>query len=129
MRRQKTNLGIFVLMGLLVGLPAGVSFAAETPELNWPGQEAGQGIPQEAEPGPEQVAQMMQTMMIPMMGQMMQVMIQNMSEALAQQEIAENFASFTRNFYNALMDRGFTQEEALRIVTSSGFPSVGGAQR
>jgi len=83
----------------------------------------------EEEPSPEEIGQMMQAMMIPMMGQMMEVMIRGMANALAQQEVANDFATFSRNLYTALIERGFSEEEAMQIVTSSGFPSAGGGQR
>jgi hypothetical protein len=70
----------------------------------------------------------MQQMMGPMMAQMMSAMVEAMSQTFAKKEIADNFATFTRNYYLALVKNGFTEEEALKIVVSSGLPSMGGKQ-
>ena len=51
-----------------------------------------------------------------------------MSKTMAEPQIAQNFATFTRNYYQALVDRGFSEEEALKIVTASGLPSMGGGK-
>lgn len=72
--------------------------------------------------------QAMQAMMGPMMAQMMATMVEAMSKTFAKQEIADNFALFTRNYYIALVKDGFTEEEALKIVISGGLPSMGGKQ-
>ena len=63
-----------------------------------------------------------------MMGMMMAQMMEGMSKAMAKPEVAENFATFMRNYYNSLIKQGFTQDEAMKIVTSSGMPSMGGKQ-
>ena len=70
----------------------------------------------------------MQQMMGPMMAQMMTTMVEAMSQTFAKKEIADNFALFTRNYYLALVKNGFTEDEALKIVISSGLPSMGGKQ-
>ena len=41
--------------------------------------------------------------------------------AMAKPEIAEELASFTRNYYEALVAKQFSKEEALRIVAAHGF--------
>ena len=66
-----------------------------------------------------------QAAMEQMMGPMMSAMLESTAKTLARQEIAENFATFTRNYYLALVSRGFSDEEAMRIVTSTGIPSAG----
>ncbi len=76
----------------------------------------------------QEAQQAMQAMMGPMMAQMMTTMVEAMSKTFAKQEIADNFAMFTRNYYLALVKNGFTEEEALKIVISSGLPSMGGKQ-
>ena len=62
--------------------------------------------------------------MAPMMGQMMQVMLQSTLRALAMPESAEQLATFTRNYYDALVAKGFTRDEALRIVMAHGIPAT-----
>lgn len=137
---------IAVVMGLVVALAGigGAVLAAEHAgqEHGGQGQAAPAGQAQEhggqgqvgpagREPSPEEMAQaqaMMEQMMVPMMGQMMSVMLESMAKKLAEPQIAQNLATFTRNYYTALVDRGFSDEEAMRIVTSTGFPTVGGKQ-
>ncbi len=46
------------------------------------------------------------------------------ADALAAPEIAVQFAKFVRNYYEALLDEGFTSQEALEIVTATGIPSI-----
>jgi len=79
-------------------------------------------------PTAEEMREMMQGVMGPMMGEMMASMVKSMSKTMAEPEVAQNLATFTRNYYQALVDRGFTEEEALKIVTSSGFPMLGGGK-
>lgn len=59
-----------------------------------------------------------------MMASVMRNVTQSTMEALADPETARNLARFTRNYYNALVEEGFTEEQALRIVSSMGFPTV-----
>ena len=61
-------------------------------------------------------------MMVPMMQQMAVVMMEGTLTALAKTENAERLADFTRNYYNALIKRGFTKDEALQIVMATGIP-------
>jgi len=69
-------------------------------------------------PNPEQ----MQQMMGPMMAQMATVMLEATFTALAKPENTERLADFTRHYYDALIKRGFTKEEALQIVIGTGIP-------
>ena len=78
------------------------------------------------QPTAEEVREMMQGVMGPMMWEMMSSMLKSMSKTMAEPQIAQNLATFTRNYYQALMDRGFTEEQALKIVTSTGLPNLGG---
>ncbi len=67
-----------------------------------------------------------QQMMGPMMGEMMASMLRGITKTMAEPQIAENMAVFARNYYKALIDKGFTEEQALKIVTSTGVPNMGG---
>ncbi len=76
---------------------------------------------------PEQTEQMMQRqmeMMGPMFGQMMRVMMQAQFEVLSQPETAEKLAAYTRNYYEALIEQGFSKQEALEIAMNVGIPSA-----
>ena len=46
------------------------------------------------------------------------------ADALADPEISVQFAKFMRNYYEALLDEGFTTQEALDILMATGIPSV-----
>jgi hypothetical protein len=61
-------------------------------------------------------------MMGPMMGRMAEASMTATLNVLTKPQSAERLATFTRNYYNALIKKGFTKDEALRIVTSVGLP-------
>jgi hypothetical protein len=67
---------------------------------------------------------MMQEMMGPMMSTMMVSMMEGMLAVLAKPESAERLATFTRNYYDALLRKGFNEEQALRLTAAVGFPSL-----
>ena len=74
-------------------------------------------------PSPAEQQQMMQQAM----GGMMGLMMESMARSMAKPEFAQNMAAFMRNYYKALIAQGFTEEEALKIVTSGGaIPQMGG---
>ena len=73
-------------------------------------------------------AQMHAAMMSPMIGQMMQAMLRSTLAALSEPEVAEQMATFTRNYYDALVAKGFTRDEALRIVLAHGIPGMRAGQ-
>lgn len=78
---------------------------------------------------PMQVPDSMQTemnSMMPMMGMMMSAMMNGMLDVLAMPESAEKLATFNRNYFDALTRKGFTREEALRIVMAVGVPITPG---
>ncbi len=54
-------------------------------------------------------------------------MVQGIMEAhvnlIARPDIARSLASYTRNYYLALTDQGFTEAQALKIVIAGGIPS------
>lgn len=66
---------------------------------------------------PAKVEGMME-MMGPMMGLMMQNMLDGMLTYMSKPETAEKLATFSKNYYDALLKKGFTKEEAMKIITS-----------
>ena len=64
------------------------------------------------------------TMMAPMMGTMMEAMFETMFNIMAKPKTAERLATFTKNYYDALIAKGFSKEDAIKIVTSMGIPSM-----
>ena len=72
------------------------------------------------QPGPDPAAMMQQ--MQGMMEDMYKNVIRGMMSALAEPATAENLATFTKNYYDGLISRGFSEEQARRIVSSVGLP-------
>ena len=68
------------------------------------------------------------SMMGPMMGQMAEVSMAATLKALTKPEAAEQLATFSRNYYNALIKKGFTKDQALSIVMSVRVP-LGGVSK
>ncbi len=58
---------------------------------------------------------------------MIRMMMRVHFETLADRNSTEKLASFTKNYYDALVSKGFTEEQALRIIMSVGIPSIPGA--
>ena len=112
--------GVFLFV-LLLGLGAPTVVAGQvTRDTTRTARPAG---PQGERPTPEMMQQQMQ-MMAPMMGQMMQAMMQAMLTTLARKETADQIATFTKNYYDALVAKGFSREDALKIVMAHGIPSL-----
>lgn len=79
---------------------------------------------QQKQPSQEEIMQMMG----PMMGTMMENMMDTMFKVLAKPENAERLATFTRNYYEALIKKGFSKEEALQMAKTMGMPALSGGQ-
>lgn len=56
--------------------------------------------------------------MLKHMGSMTSDMINAQYDTLAKPETAEKLATFCKNYYDALIRKGFTKDEALRIVSN-----------
>jgi len=67
---------------------------------------------------PTTEAAQMQQMMVPMMSQMAVVMLESTLTTLAKPENAERLADFTKNYYDALVKRGFTDRKSTRLNSS-----------
>lgn len=81
---------------------------------------------------PEQQQQMMQqamSSMLPFMGQMVKIMMQVQLEVLSEPNTAEKLAAYTKNYYDALIKKGFTKEESLKITINMGIPSLPSMQK
>lgn len=65
-------------------------------------------------------------MMGPTFGIMMEQMMDALIRVLEQPETAERLATFARNYYDALIDKGFTEDQAMRLVIAIGFPALSG---
>ena len=78
-----------------------------------------------AQPVQPEMRQEMQRMM-PMMAEVMSQVTQSTMASLAEPETAQNLARFIRNYYTALVAQGFTEEQAMRIVSNVGMPALPG---
>lgn len=85
-----------------------------------------QEFPSEKKPSYKQSPKEAFQKMGPMMGMMMKGMMKAMLELFSEPETAEKLATFTKNYYDALIRKGFTPEQALKIVIGQGMPSLGG---
>jgi hypothetical protein len=115
---------------LLGALAAGASPALQAqvrPDTTRAPAQPAPPAPQGGQPTEQGVRQQMETMG-PMMGQMMQAMMESMLAALARPETAERIATFTKNYFDALVAKGFTREDALRIVMAHGIPAMPGGR-
>ena len=60
------------------------------------------------------------------MEHMTEVMVGDQLAVVSKPETAEQLTTFTRNYYKALVKKGFTKNEALQIITSiQGLPTPG----
>ncbi|MGI8496722.1 MAG: hypothetical protein ACR2OG_03940 [Gemmatimonadaceae bacterium] len=60
------------------------------------------------------------------MAAMAQAVLDAKLARLAKPESAEQLASFGKNFYAALLTKGFTKDEALKFVAAIGIPGLNG---
>lgn len=65
-------------------------------------------------------------LMTPMMGKMAAAMLLGVLEVLNDPATVEKLATFNRRYFDALVAKGFTREEALRIVMAVGVPMMPG---
>lgn len=66
--------------------------------------------------------------MTPMYGRMAEGMMEASLNVLARPETAERMATFTKDYYDALVAKGFSDKDALKIVVSAGVPRAQGVQ-
>ena len=66
--------------------------------------------------------------MMPMWGRMMTAMMRGTLAVLAEPETAQQMAAFNRNYFDALVAKGFTRAEALQIVIAVGVPMGAGGR-
>ena len=58
---------------------------------------------------------------------MLRMMANVQFETFADITTTNHMATYTKNYYDALVAKGFTKEEALKIVIGVGMPSIPGA--
>ena len=109
-------LGVALVISQLTG---GMTFAAQEKAATPPPQQV-QVAPQQPMKNPEESLRQMG----PAMSSMMESMMSGMMRFYAQPDTADMMASFTRNYYAALVKKGFSEAEALEIVKAAGVPSL-----
>jgi uncharacterized GH25 family protein len=77
----------------------------------------------------QKVFQHQMQMMTPLFGQMMKTIMEAQLEILSQPDTAEKLATYTRNYYDALVKKGFSKDEALKITMTVGFPAFPSTQK
>ena len=60
----------------------------------------------------------------PMFTTMLESMLNGTLDVMAKPETSDRLATFIRNYYDALIAKGFTRHEAMRIVTTTTIPTV-----
>lgn len=64
----------------------------------------------------------------PWMRQQAEILMRSTLAALASPETAEGMAAFTKNYHDALVAKGFSKEDAMRIVVAHGIPNLQGGR-
>ena len=117
---MKPRWWIALVPALLIShFAGGVAFAAQEKSATPPPQQV-QVAPQQPTKNPEESLRQMG----PAMSSMMESMMSGMMRFYAQPDTADMMASFTRNYYAALVKKGFSEAEALEIVKAAGVPSL-----
>ena len=130
--KSMTCVGLLVLVGWM--MLSGTSAQAAGNQDTWtaveqqlankpppePATTGGEGKPVQS---PEAMRQQMGAMSP--IGEMMGHMMKSMAQAMADPVVAGSYATFMRNYYLALVEQGFSKDEALNIVKATGLPSLG----
>ena len=105
---RRLTLGVVIAFGVLAGVAEGQQVTVDSAQIS-------------AEHSRVQMDSAM-SMMGPMMSQMAEATMAATLKALSKPEAAEQLATFSRNYYNALLKKGFTKDQALSIVMSVRMP-------
>ena len=90
-------------------------------------QSSAQQVPAQKPPTPEEIKKMMEMSMgamVPLMARMTDAMLEVMLQRGEDPATARRIAKFKRNLYDSLRKEGFTAEQALAIMESTGLPSA-----
>ncbi|MES2758184.1 MAG: hypothetical protein V4693_12490 [Pseudomonadota bacterium] len=84
-------------------------------------------VQQPAKPTPEQMQSMMDASivsMLPVLARMSEVQMETQVKFAARPDTAERIATFKKNLFDALRNKGFTVEQAMQITNSTPMPVV-----
>jgi hypothetical protein len=121
--RVAPSLALAIVAAVLLAMMTSGTHAQTAQES--PSKPASPPSGQTVRPAPEGMQKSMEAMG-PMMGQMMSAMLDGMLAVLSKPETAQRTAAFTKNYYDALIAKGFSNEDALKIVMAHGIPMPGG---
>ncbi len=62
--------------------------------------------------------------MTPMFGNMIESMMSGRFKALANPQVTEQLAKFSKSYFDSLVKAGFTEDQAIKIVIAVGIPSA-----
>ncbi|MBU0995255.1 MAG: hypothetical protein KJ737_22390 [Proteobacteria bacterium] len=79
--------------------------------------------PVENRPGDSQINEEMKQM-APIFGNVSKGMIMGRFAVLSEPDTVKMLARFAKNYYDALVEAGFTKEQAFQIVLSTGIPGM-----
>lgn len=77
-------------------------------------------------PSPDEMKQMMESsmgMMVPMMGKMAEISIEVQLSAAERPDTARRVAVFKKNLYEALVQQGFSKDQAFTIMLNTPLPA------
>ena len=80
---------------------------------------------QPKKPNQEQMAamvQMMRDLMVPLVMEFTEVMMDTQFRVLSERETAKALASYSRNYFEELIEAGFSRNEALALTSAAGIP-------
>jgi hypothetical protein len=80
-------------------------------------------------PSPDEMRTMMESsmgMMVPMMGKMAEISIEVQLNAAEKPDTARRVAVFKKNLYDALLQQGFSKDQAFTIMLNTPLPAPGG---
>lgn len=86
----------------------------------------------EEEPSPEEMRQLLQATMgamVSIMGPMTEAVLEAQLDHAAKPETAERLAAFKKNLHEALLKRGFNNQDAMQIVIATQPPSASPAAK
>ncbi len=84
--------------------------------------EKAEKVSEQSNPSFDQLGESMRNSMVDMIRMMYKAVFTEFSK----KENADLIAAYYKNLYDSLIEKGFTKEEAMKIILSAGIPSISG---
>lgn len=84
--------------------------------------EKAEKVSEQANPSFDQLGESMRNSMV----DMIRMMYKTVFTEYSKKENTDLIASYYKNLYDSLIEKGFTKEEAMKIILSAGIPSISG---